>query len=165
MVWFDTLLPMNTTTPLFKRALANANTTQGNYNRLGAASTQNVRNPIPLREIIQRTLPKLPGEYIFFRGELALKAYGKTVCKDQMCCADTKDFLGEGFLERNAMTFRQLVTAIKSQGYLVNSENSLRVILATAIPGLATVNLPKVNMERGRAEKGYYIKDETVLTF
>ena len=142
---------MKTKSPYFKSALQSAHATQFRYNLLGAAPTQNVRNPIPFREIIPMCLPKLPTSYIVFAGTITAKAYGKTVKVYAKTSVDAETFLGENHLSRHALSFDEVLAKIQQRGYLVNNVSSLRCMLK---------QLPNIRSHKVKGEPvKYYVED------
>jgi len=114
---------MNTKSQSFRNTMIKAQELQASYDRLGAKSTQNVRNPIPMRKLILTVLPTLPAptDKILVEYTANLTTLGKRFNDTVRVNVPAHEVLGgHKFWEENALSVDDVMTRLQAQGFIVN---------------------------------------------
>ena len=110
-----------------RSTLHNAKTLQMKYNRLGSPSTQNIRNPFPLHELVQMALPILPNPNCIIPVTLnfSFTFHGKKYVKREMSNEYARDIIDQTVWTKAARSPRQVMADLRKMGYIVNSQASV----------------------------------------
>ncbi len=146
---------MNTNSRTFKEAQLCAKLTQRYYDHLNVAGTQNVRNPIPMRELVKKFLPVLPVGTVKYTCSMKLPGFSKEV--EGVFSVEPETILGKDYLKKSAISARKLAELIRANGYLVNSMVVVHQALR-ATSGVGRVPIPREsNNGKGVQPKGYFL--------
>src|SRR5512137_2182528 len=106
-------------TKFLATTMAKANEVQSRYAKLGAPTTQRVRNPIPLHQLIFAVLPVLPhpDSLIQAKRSTRLTALGRTFVETKMEQVNAYDLLGSAYYEKNAISIDEVCEALQSKGF------------------------------------------------
>lgn len=107
-----------------KDTLAAARSLQVDYDTLGAPSTQNVRNPIPLWALVQQVLPK---KTVLATVKLTATIDGKRRSFAYKATVPTEKF---GTDISNGISIEEVVQSIRDHGFIAH-KGSVAVALAT----------------------------------
>ena len=135
---------------LLKLAQCRAEILQANYDVLGASPTQSLRNPVPMRVLVQKTLPVTSPTVIAtvkvtatINGKRKSYSY-KTVCP-----------VGDFGLEPDAgLTVDELTDNIRSQGFLAKRLTVALTLARLAHEGLITKSRHTRPAKPGLKRKG-----------
>jgi hypothetical protein len=102
--------------------MAKAHEVQIRYNTLGAPWTQNVRNPLPMPQLILAVLPVLPASHsvIPVRKTTRLTALGKSFTSHVDGKMFAIDVLGNDYYKANALTVDEVCEALRKQGFIAH---------------------------------------------
>jgi hypothetical protein len=140
--------------------MALANQVQSRYDKLGSPWTQNVRNPLPMPQLVLSALPTLPEPHsvIEVRKETKLTALGKSFVKVSDDKEYAIDILGHSHWEENALTVDEVVEALQKKGFF-----ALRGTVAMALNsarfngGVRSVRCTKPTGGRGSSYCRYFL--------
>lgn len=140
--------------------MALANQVQSRYNKLGSPWTQNVRNPLPMPQLILSVLPTLPAPnaVIEVRKETKLTALGKSFIKVSDDKAFAQDVLGRDHWEQTAVTVDEVVEALQKKGFFA-LRGTVAMALNSAKYGhnVQTMRFTKPEGGRGSSYCRYFI--------
>ena len=139
-------------TQFIATTMAKANEVQTRYDKLGSPWTQNVRNPLPMPQLILSVLPTLPApnSVIEVRKETKLTALGKSFVKVSDDKAYAHDILGHSHWEQNALTVDEVVEALRQKGFF-----ALRGTVAMALnSGRYNANVQSMRFTKASGGRG-----------
>lgn len=112
---------MNTKTPYVRETMAQARSLQSRYNRLGASGTQNVRNPIPMKDLVLTVLPTIPAPDANITVTRTVTAIikGKTYRKRVKSTAVAGEVLPVEMWEKTP-TAEEVTAALQAKGFFAN---------------------------------------------
>ena len=113
-----------------KDALVLAKMTQQRYTALKSPPTQNVRNPFPLRELVQDALPSLPRPDAIVKGKAkyTFTVNGQRFVKTSNVQMKLVEVVGTDFFVQNSLSASALVAKLRNAGYIAN-EGTVRLTL------------------------------------
>lgn len=99
--------------------MAKANEVQTRYAKLGAPTTQRVRNPIPLHQLIFAVLPVLPhpDSIIKAKQSTRLTAFGKSFVQSKLVDIPASEVLGLDYYEKHAISIDEVCEALRKKGF------------------------------------------------
>ena len=105
-----------------RNTLRDARSLQAQYSVMGAPSTQNIRNPLPLHELILIVLPELPhpNGCISVERKLKFTVGGKTFIKKQMTVETVKSLVPASTFKNNGRTAAEVIQDLQNMGYIVH---------------------------------------------
>lgn len=149
---------MNKNSKLAK-ALRLAKQTQLSYNALGSPSTQRVRNPFPLRELVQEALPALPSPATLVQGKAkySFTVNGQRFVKKSNVQMPLVEVVGTDFFVQNSLSASALVAKLRKAGYIANPATVRLTINNNRLAGLVQrVLLPREKNQIGRTRVNYF---------
>ena len=136
-----------------RAALPVANKLQSMYNAMGIASTQNVRNPLPMKELVKLVLPVIHTRGIFFDGSpVRVMAFGKRVTVIPQSFVSPETIFGNDYISKQAKSTDTIVEELKQRGFVVNSRQAVLTALCTSA-NVKRINAPDKMVEVYRAKK------------
>lgn len=151
---------MKINTPYMAETMMQAQVLQARYHYLKAAGTQNIRNPLPMRELVKTVVPVLPKptDLVNFETRTKLTIDGKNFIKKELKVDFAKSILPTNYWQKHAVSFNTIFRTLKDRGFIVN-RGSVRTALYT------TSGLKSVRNET-RNKKGLSrVKDPRKLYF
>src|SRR5512137_1713837 len=138
-------------TKFLATTMAKANEVQSRYAKLGAPTTQRVRNPIPLHQLIFAVLPVLPHPDSFVEAKrcVTTTALGKTFVESQMTKLPASEILGTDHYEKHGLTIDEVCEALQSKGFF-----ALKGSVAVALQSLGVKSM-RFTRPRTAYEKRY----------
>lgn len=115
-----------------KRTLASARSLQADYDILGAPSTQNVRNPVPMWALIQQALPK---SNVLATVKITATINGKRRSFSYKSNVPMKDF---GGMDSQGFTVEEVVKTIRDHGFIAHKSTVAVTINQLKAQGLVT---------------------------
>jgi len=102
--------------------MAQAKNLQQRYTYIGAAKTQNVRNPLPMHQLVLEVLPSLPVPTAIVDTKIRTKLTiaGRQFVKQVNAKSFAKDVLPPDFWKKNAVTAQEIVENLQSRGFIAN---------------------------------------------
>lgn len=140
--------------------MALANTVQSRYTKLGSPWTQNVRNPLPMPQLILSVLPTLPApnSVIEVRKETKLTALGKSFVKHSDDKMYAHDVLGHSHWEENALTVDEVVEALRKKGFFaLRGTVAMALNSARYVGGVESIRCQKPEGGRGSSYCRYFL--------
>lgn len=113
-----------------KQTLAAARSLQADYDILGAPSTQNVRNPVPMWALVQQALPK---SSVLATVKITATINGKRRSFSYKSNVPTEKF-GVGL--SNGLTIEEVVQTIRDHGFIARRGNVVAAINQLKAKGL-----------------------------
>lgn len=149
-------------TPLLTQALQMAQSLSRHYAKLEVASTQNVRNPLPLRELVQIVLPTfldistpipvVKTVKFTFKGKQYVKHITGTEMAENLLPAET--FYGDG------KTASQVTQDLVAMGYIVNPASVSQTLCSLRSQGKIFGYADDTAAEYGRPPTAYCILEK-----
>lgn len=153
---------MNKSSRYLRNTMTKATALQGRYNALGASPYQNVRNPMPMHQLVLTVLPTLPlpSAVIPVHKATRITALGKSFVKHSDDKAYAIDALGHSYWEGKALSVDEIVAKLQAKGFIVQ-----RGTVAMALnsgrysAGVASIRCQKTNVTdlRGSSYCRYFL--------
>jgi hypothetical protein len=144
-----------------RRTLRQAHALQARYTALGAPSTQNIRNPLPMRKLVVSVLPVLPDldAIVNVQTTTKCKFNGRTFTRKTNGKAYARDIVPLDQWRKNGMTVDDVMGDLERRGFIVRSATTVRCMLSQAL-GSRWSNVQSVSQPngtgRGRPRKLYF---------
>jgi len=135
-----------TKTQVLRDALTAARCTRSFYKELGVASTQNVRNPYPLRVLVAQCLAVLPcpTDTVMLNAKVSTTVNGQKFVKHIHVNQTAKDIIPASVWLQQSKTSRQVEDDLRAKGYIVTRGSVASALSACRRIGLVTfVRSPK----------------------
>jgi len=108
----------------FKQSvLKQAQALQKEYTRFGVSTTQNVRNPFTMKQLVESMLPVLPDPECLIQGKVTIEVDGESFTSWTSVLPQHR--LPKDFYTERAMSIEDLEELITSSGFLVNCRQTL----------------------------------------
>ncbi len=110
-----------------KSVLPLANKLQSMYNGINVPFTQNIRNPLPMRCLVEMVLPIIPEETSWTVEGIPIKVelFGKTTQVTPVAHFSTSDVLGKDYIANSALSVEDIIAKLKHEKWIVNSRQAV----------------------------------------
>lgn len=136
-----------------------ARAVQARYDGMKVASTQRVRNPIPMHTLILTVLPTmpLPDDVITVKSKITTTALGRKFTRTMNERKFAGDALGNEFWN-HAMTASEVCDALAAKGFIVNPQ-TVRQMLSNAKHVGTCATVPDTSREYfARPSNRYFVR-------
>lgn len=95
---------------------------QFRYNILGAPQTQNVRNPMPMHQLVLTVLPTLPDPSAIVEAKQIIKTtvLGKSFLKTQTVKVNAYDTLGRAYYNTHGLSVDEIMGILEAKGFIAH---------------------------------------------
>ena len=140
-----------------RSTLRKAKSLQHKYNILKSPSTQNIRNPFPMHQLVEMALPVLPdpNSIIPVTLNFSFTFHGKKYVKREMSNEFARDIIDHTAWTKAARTPRQVMADLQAMGYIVNSQATVASSLSLAQSMGKVASVPQVRVY-GRPRSLYF---------
>lgn len=140
-----------------KNTMEKAREVQARYAALGAPSTQNVRNPIPMHQLIFTVLPVLPKPNDWVRGEIHFTVNGKDFISKNHLVNTHENLLGKEFYRTNGVSVDEVVARLQAKGFMVTRGNVAVTLTIAKMRGkIQSVQLARLDGQMGKPQSRYF---------
>lgn len=142
-----------------RSTLRQAHALQQRYHALGAPTTQNIRNPLPIHRLVLEVLPVLPDPETIVPvvTETRFTFKGKTFTKREKGYQYAKDIVPQTQWQKHGKTVEDVMGDLERKGFIVRSRVSVAMALSQArVSGaIESVRQPR-NGKRGKPRSLYF---------
>lgn len=142
-----------------RSTLRQAKALQARYTALGAASTQNIRNPLPMRKLVVSVLPVLPDldAIVNVKTVTTCKFNGRTFTRKVNGKAYARDVVPLDQWRKCGMSVLDVMGDLERRGFIVRNQGTVACMLSQAL-GSRWSKVQSVSQPRplGRPRKLYF---------
>lgn len=155
---------MKINTPYMAETMMQAQVLQARYHYLKAAGTQNIRNPLPMRELVKTVVPVLPKPtaLVNFETRTKLTIDGRDFIKKELKVDFAKSILPANYWQKHAVSKNEVFEMLTKRGFIVNKA-TLGVFISQA-HGIQSLRVkkqvPAGHEKRGSSYKLYFIESK-----
>lgn len=145
------------------QTLRQAKALQARYTALGAASTQNIRNPLPMHKLVLGVLHQLPdpNTVVPVVTETRFTFHGKQYIKKAKGFEYARDIMPRSQWEKKGRTVSAIVADLERLGYIVRNPSTVAVALSQGANRhkIASVRQARRTGQRGTPRSLYFIAE------
>jgi hypothetical protein len=136
------------------RTMSRVAEVQQRYQAMGAPSTQNVRNPLPMHILVASVLPVLPHPKDLIPCDVSAEIKGKPRQLKMDLPAELA--LGDGYWQKKAMTVDDVVDTLRAKGFIA-MRGTVAMALSQTNGTVVHSVAGKPTGNRGRAQSRYFV--------
>jgi hypothetical protein len=146
-----------------RKTLRHASALQARYKALGAPSTQNIRNPLPMHKLVLGVLNKLPdpNQIVPVTIDTRFTFHGKQFVVQSKGFEYAKDILPRAQWEKKGKTVQSVVADLQRLGYIVAKPSTVAMALSKGArhDKIASVRHSTPGGGRGNTRSLYFIAE------